>query len=819
MLKNLKIGKKLGIGFGMVIVALVAVSFTNYTSFQDVSEKVTVAQKSCNDKAFMIEKEVDHLNWMNSLADLFLDDKVTHVTVQTDHHKCALGEWMYSSEVNQMRAEDAKLDALLHKIEEPHQHLHETAIAIDKLYQAYKPETHTQVTHHWAEQLDWFAQLSASIQADKLFEHETNLRKSHTGQWYLGFKPDNPELNRLVRAWEQPLGELYAAAAKIVEAQQKGNHAQAERIFRDEATPSLAQTQLAYNATEQWLVKAQHSWAEAKKVFDTQTRQHVAATQAVLAEMKEHFGKLSDKATHETREQAASAITLLLVLATIGTVLGLLAAFFITRGVAQPIHKVVEATTMMNHEFNQMESVVEAISNNDLTQEIPESKLGQIGIDSNDEIGQLVSAIEDSLAAKDRMAISMRKMSTNLNNMIKQLSDNARELVSAATEIASSSEQMSRGAQDQTEQVTQVSTAVEQMTATIVESSKNAGEASDGARQASETANQGGSVVSETISGMQRIADQVRTSADAIGKLAKSADQIGEIIGVIDDIADQTNLLALNAAIEAARAGEQGRGFAVVADEVRKLAERTGKATGEITDMIKGIQSETSEAVAGMESGIGEVDKGRELADQAGSSLTEIVSMSQRVMDMIQQIATASEEQSSAAEQISKNIEHIASITRESASGAEQSAAAAEELNQQAEGLRQMVSHFKIKGGNAGIVELAKQDHALYIKKLEAIIKRPDTADTWKVTNHRTCRFGQWYYSDQTAELRGDGAFKAVEPPHIKVHEYANKAIDSVRARDIEKAREFSQMAHQASQDVFRALDELASHLNASVPA
>jgi methyl-accepting chemotaxis protein len=234
------------------------------------------------------------------------------------------------------------------------------------------------------------------------------------------------------------------------------------------------------------------------------------------------------------------------------------------------------------------------------------------------------------------------------------------------------------------------------MTATIVESSKNAGEATEASSNANNTAGEGGRVVSDTISGMQRIASVVRESADSIAKLAKSADQIGEIIGVIDDIADQTNLLALNAAIEAARAGEQGRGFAVVADEVRKLAERTGKATGEITEMIKGIQKETSDAVESMESGIKEVDSGRELADKAGNSLNEIVNMSQQVMDMIQQIATASEEQSAAAEQISKNVESISSITRQTATGAEQSASAAEEMNRQAEGLREMVNRFRL---------------------------------------------------------------------------------------------------------------------------
>jgi methyl-accepting chemotaxis protein len=234
------------------------------------------------------------------------------------------------------------------------------------------------------------------------------------------------------------------------------------------------------------------------------------------------------------------------------------------------------------------------------------------------------------------------------------------------------------------------------MSATILESSRNAGDARDASQEASDTALSGGRIVNDTVIEMQHIAEVVKQSADSIGNLAKSADQIGQIIGVIDDIASQTNLLALNAAIEAARAGEQGRGFAVVADEVRKLAERTGKATGEISAMIKGIQGETSSAVGSMQNGLKQVEHGRELADKAGSSLTGIVTMSQRVVDMIMHIATAANEQSSAAEEISRSIEGINTSIRENASGANQSATAAEELNRQAEQLRQMVSKFKI---------------------------------------------------------------------------------------------------------------------------
>ncbi len=394
-----------------------------------------------------------------------------------------------------------------------------------------------------------------------------------------------------------------------------------------------------------------------------------------------------------------SALTLMIFFSLTAIMGGIVVAFMIARGIARPVNAIAR--------------IAEDIAVGDIQHQIEINQKDEVGILADSfrkliDYMKYLANVSEQMAANDMTANvqaksdrdvlgnSFRTMVNNLSTMIRQLGENARELVSAATEIASSSEQMSKGAKDQSDQVTQVSTAVEEMTATILESSKNAGEATNASKNASETATGGGRIVNDTIQGMQKIAGVVRQSAESIAKLATSADQIGEIIGVIDDIADQTNLLALNAAIEAARAGEQGRGFAVVADEVRKLAERTGKATGEITEMIKGIQRETAEAVTGMEAGIQEVDKGRELADKAGNSLNDIVTMAQRVTDMITQMATATEEQSSAAEQISKNIEHIASVTRETASGAQQSAAAAEELNRQADGLQQMVAKFRI---------------------------------------------------------------------------------------------------------------------------
>ena len=463
-----------------------------------------------------------------------------------------------------------------------------------------------------------------------------------------------------------------------------------KEIKEIESTQEAAQSYLGAmnNLLENWLA-----------VQELSKEQDLAA--AKVLQSAQNTAKFGIEHTQKVADNAVSLLTSSSTIMIIGLIcaflIGVILAFFIARAISKPINKVVDLTENMNKEFDDMVQVVELIANNDLTQQFNETEIEHIGIDSKDEIGILVNAIEGTLEAKATMTSALNKMTKNLSQTIGQIGNTASEVVSAATEVASSSEQMSRGAKDQTDQVTQISTAVEEMTVTIVESSKNAGEANSAAEQAGQTAGDGAQIVSETIQGMQAIATVVQESGESIGKLAESANQIGAIVEVIDDIADQTNLLALNAAIEAARAGEQGRGFAVVADEVRKLAERTGKATGEITEMIKGIQSETNEAVQSMEKGIKEVDNGRELADKAGNSLNEVVTMSGQVVDMIQQIATASEEQSSAAEQISQNMENIASIARESATGAEQSAAAAEQLNRNAEGMQQIVKQFKIK--------------------------------------------------------------------------------------------------------------------------
>jgi methyl-accepting chemotaxis protein len=312
-------------------------------------------------------------------------------------------------------------------------------------------------------------------------------------------------------------------------------------------------------------------------------------------------------------------------------------------------------------------------------------------------IGPLVKIYDGLASSSQRLSLSSQELATNADTMNQattiistaindiasgavEQSDNAIEAAKLTQTISGAMSQVAVSAQNQVEKINEMAAGIAQLGSSIGDVSGNAREVASVVAEASNIAEKGKSAVDETISGMQRIKSTVLDSAYKIETLGEKSKQIGEIIEVIDDIAEQTNLLALNAAIEAARAGEHGKGFAVVADEVRKLAERSARAAGEIADLIKSIQDETMDAVETMGKGTSEVETGSKLAENAGSAIDDMMVSIRQVIAQIVQVENNIEQMSLASQLVSSSVDHIAAMSQETSATTEEVAASAAQV-------------------------------------------------------------------------------------------------------------------------------------------
>jgi len=383
----------------------------------------------------------------------------------------------------------------------------------------------------------------------------------------------------------------------------------------------------------------------------------------LVLEIEDTLERDSIVVTEASQASLGQAITTLLVVSVIAIIIGALLAFYLGRAISKPISAMID----------RIKDIAEG--EGDLTQRVDQDRKDELG-----ELGKwfntFVSKVHDIVAA--------------VNGVSQEVAD-------ATMELSENSKNMAMSMDSSSSQVREMSSAVEEMSQSIVEVARKSSEAATSANESGQIARDGGEVVEKTISGMRSIDDAVQAGAVSVAELGRRGEQIGQVIMVINDIADQTNLLALNAAIEAARAGEHGRGFAVVADEVRKLADRTTKATEEIGESITAIQTETELAVDKMNVGTQQVNEGVQQAQDAGQSLSRIVSSADEVAVVIQSIAAAAEEQSAASEQISRNVSSVSQATESASTGAMEAAENVKRLTYKAEQLREMMSRFKMR--------------------------------------------------------------------------------------------------------------------------
>ncbi|MGP0143480.1 methyl-accepting chemotaxis protein [Pseudomonas syringae] len=357
---------------------------------------------------------------------------------------------------------------------------------------------------------------------------------------------------------------------------------------------------------------------------------------------------------------SAKSVQMIIAATALALVLSILAAWVITRQITTPLQETLE--------------VVERVASGDLSRNLK--------VDRKDELGKLQATIQ-------RMTVSLREL-------VGGIRDGVTQIASAAEELSAVTEQTSAGVNSQKVETDQVATAMHEMTATVQEVARNAEEASEAAVAADRQARDGERVVNEAIAQIERLASAVGNSSEAMGALKQESDKIGSVLDVIKSVAEQTNLLALNAAIEAARAGEAGRGFAVVADEVRSLAQRTQKSTEEIEALIARLQSGTQQATTVMDSSRELSTSSVELTRRAGGSLANITKTVSSIQAMNQQIAAAAEEQSATAEEINRSIINVRDVSEQTSAASEETAASSVELARLGNHLQVLVSRFTV---------------------------------------------------------------------------------------------------------------------------
>ncbi|MDR6916682.1 methyl-accepting chemotaxis protein [Pseudomonas sp. 3296] len=630
-LGNIRVNRKLGIGFGLVLLLTLLITFTGWTGLSDVTSRG------------------DKLGFIASLNDLTKDLRLARLDYEMRRGEQGPGA------VNDKLAQlDAGLQTARKLIEQP-----ADAAMVDQQLAAvsqYK-QAFSAMIQAGANREDARSKLGAT--ADNAVARVAEVEKSLLQGDNVAQFNNVIDLSKLIQqARFQVRGYTYSAKP---EAEQPALDAIDNALNDLESLPSKLPEEHTAN-----LQQASDS-LKAYRAAVSQYRDSQVASAAALVRMAEQGDILLDVSKRLTVSQtivrdtdAAHAKNMLLMATALALAFGMVAAWAITRQIVIPL--------------NQTLKMAERVAAGDLTHNLTSKR--------RDELGQLQRA--------------MQSMTLGLRELIGGISDGVTQIASAAEELSAVTEQTSAGVNSQKVETDQVATAMNEMTATVQEVARNAEEASEAAVAADQQAREGDKVVSEAIAQIERLALEVGNSTAAMGDLKRESDKIGSVLDVIKSVAQQTNLLALNAAIEAARAGEAGRGFAVVADEVRSLAQRTQKSTEEIEELIVGLQNGTQQVATIMDNSRVLTDSSVELTRRAGGSLESITRTVSAIQSMNQQIAAAAEQQTAVAEEINRSVLNVRDVSEQTSAASEETAASSIELARLGTHLQMLVGRFKV---------------------------------------------------------------------------------------------------------------------------
>ncbi len=630
-LGNVSVNRKLSVGFGLVLLLTLMITFTGWTGLSGVISRG------------------DKLGFISSLNELTKDLRQARLDYEMRRGEQGPGL------VNELMEKlDSGLKTARSQIEQPADValIDEQLAAVAKYKQSFSA-----MVQAGASREDARSKLGAT--ADNAVARVSEIEKSLLQGDSVSQFNSVIDLSKLIQqARFQVRGYTYSAK---VEAEQPALDAIANALKNADSLRSQLPEQYSANLQE-----ASDS-LKAYLAAVSQFRDSQVASAAALKAMAEQGDLLFDRSKKLTASQtiirdadAAQAKFLLMLATALALVFGIVAAWAITRQIVIPLSQTLK--------------VAERVAAGDLTHDLVSQR--------QDELGQLQRA--------------MQSMTMGLRDLIGGISDGVTQIASAAEELSAVTEQTSAGVNSQKVETDQVATAMNEMAATVQEVARNAEEASEAAVAADQQAREGDRVVGEAIAQIERLAGEVGNSTEAMGHLKRESDKIGSVLDVIKSVAQQTNLLALNAAIEAARAGEAGRGFAVVADEVRSLAQRTQKSTEEIEELIVGLQSGTQQVATIMDNSRSLTDSSVELTRRAGNALENITRTVSAIQAMNQQIATAAEQQSAVAEEINRSVLNVRDVSEQTAAASEETAASSTELARLGTHLQALVGRFRV---------------------------------------------------------------------------------------------------------------------------